>query len=210
MKKLKTFVLLTLLGGLAVVLPIAILGLLFNWLFGLTRELIAPLTNAVVVRTDYSELLAGLVVVGVIIGACFVIGLLVKTGVGAWLHSKVDRVLVKLAPGYKTIREVVKQLLDDDQPSLLSGEVALAKIYGPDSPVTVTAIVTAKHANGYFTLFVPTAPVPTSGITYHLPPECVELKPEIGVEEAMRTVISCGAGSQIMLPGAGAGSIVQS
>lgn len=198
MAQIKKFLLLTLLGGIAVVLPGAILAMLFGWLFNLTRDLISPLTALISARTAYNEWVAGMLVVILIIGSCFLIGLLVRTGLGAWLHSRLDRVLGKLAPGYRIIRELVDQFFGDQQASLFSGEVALARIYGADVPVTVTAIVTAKHENGYFTLFVPTAPVPTSGITYHLPPECVELKPEISVEAAMRTVISCGAGSQLL------------
>ena len=198
MAQIKKFLLLTLLGGIAVVLPGAILAMLFGWLFNLTRDLISPLTALISARTAYNEWVAGMLVVILIIGSCFLIGLLVRTGLGAWLHSRLDRVLGKLAPGYRIIRELVDQFFGDQQASLFSGEVALARIYGADVPVTVTAIVTAKHENGYFTLFVPTAPVPTSGITYHLPPECVELKPEISVEAAMRTVISFGAGSQLL------------
>jgi uncharacterized membrane protein len=199
MKQFKKFIFLTLLGGIAVVLPSAILAMLFSWLFNLTRELISPLTALISAKTAYNEWVAGLIVVVLIIGSCFLIGLLVKTGLGAWLHNKLDRVLGKLAPGYRVIRELVDQFLGDQQTSLFSGEVALANIYGASVPVTVTAIVTAKHANGFFTVFVPTAPVPTSGITYHLPPDCVELRPDISVEAAMRTVIACGAGSQLLL-----------
>ncbi|MFT6915856.1 MAG: putative membrane protein [Motiliproteus sp.] len=199
MKRIKSFLLLTLLGGVVVVLPAAILAMLLGWLFSLIRSLISPLTALVSAHTAYSEWLAGVVVIMLIIGNCFVIGLLVKTGLGALVRTKLDRVLGKLAPGYRVIRELVDQFFGDQQASLFSGEVALARIYGADIPVTVTAIVTARHDNGYYTLFVPTAPVPTSGITYHLPPECVELKSDISVEAAMRTVISCGAGSQLLL-----------
>lgn len=199
MKRIKSFLLLTLLGGVVVVLPAAILAMLLGWLFTLIRGLISPLTALISAHTAYNEWLAGGVVVMLILSSCFLIGLLVKTGLGAWVHNRLDRVLGKLAPGYRVIRELVDQFFGDQQTSLFSGEVALARIYGADIPVTVTAIVTARHDNGYYTLFVPTAPVPTSGITYHLPPECVELKPDISVEAAMRTVISCGAGSQLLL-----------
>jgi uncharacterized membrane protein len=64
--------------------------------------------------------------------------------------------------------------------------------------VSVTGIVTARHANGDYTVYVPTAPIPTSGFVYHLAADCVELLPHISVETAMRTVISCGSGSQII------------
>ena len=66
------------------------------------------------------------------------------------------------------------------------------------SELLVTAIVTAKHQRG-FTVFVPTAPVPTSGIVYHVPAESVQLMPDVSVEQAMKTVIACGAGSQSLL-----------
>ncbi|WP_240554901.1 hypothetical protein [Oceanicoccus sagamiensis] len=58
-----------------------------------------------------------------------------------------------------------------------------------------TVIVTSTHDNGWYTVFVPTGPNPTSGMIYHLPPEQVELLPNIKVDEALRTIIACGAGS---------------
>lgn len=69
---------------------------------------------------------------------------------------------------------------------------------GRSAGVSVTAIVTAKHVNGDYTVYVPTAPIPTSGFVYHLAAECVDLLPHVGVEEAMRTVIACGSGSQVI------------
>lgn len=197
MKRLRSFLTLTLLGGLTVVLPITILLVIFEWLFQLVTNTIQPMTDWVVERADLREVLADLIVVSIIISTCFMVGLLVKTSVGSWLHQWVDLGLSRLAPGYKTIREIVVQFLGgDSDASLLNGRVAKAKIYGSNNPVCVTAIVTAEHENGDYTVFVPTAPIPTSGMVYHLPAGCVELLPHISVEVAMRTVIACGAGSQ--------------
>ena len=201
MKRLKSFLTLTLLGGLTVVLPIAILVVLFDWLVQLVTNAIQPLTDWVSARADLREIVADVIVVALLLGTCFVVGLLVKTSVGRWLHRGLDRGLTRLAPGYKTIREIVGQFLGGDQnSSLLNGQVAKANIFGRDNPVTVTVIVTAMHDNGDFTVFVPTAPIPTSGIVYHLPADCVELLPHISVEQAMRTIIACGAGSQALTP----------
>ena len=52
---------------------------------------------------------------------------------------------------------------------------------------------------GSYVAEVPTAPIPTSGMTYHLPADCVQILPHVTVEEAMRTIISCGSGSAEML-----------
>lgn len=200
MQRVRSFLTLTILGGLMVVLPIALLAMIFVWLFGVISDLISPLTGLLRQETALNEFVAFLAVLGIILGACFVVGLLIKTRLGGWLHGHLDGWLAKLAPGYRTIREIVSQLLGgSSEDSLLKGQAALAKIFGPDSPTTVTAIVTSRHPDGAFTVFVPTAPIPTSGLTYHLPENCVQLLPHVTVEEAMRTIISCGSGSAEML-----------
>ena len=199
MRQLKSFIWLSILGGFAVVLPVLLFLVIFGWLFSTVASLIAPATALLTDRSDINEWLAILLVMAGFMGLCFVIGLMLRTRLGGWLHDKVDSWLVKLAPGYKTIREVVSQLMGGDETNLLNGEPALAKIYGPDSPVSVTAIVTSRHSNGDFTVFVPTAPIPTSGITYHLPASCVTILEGVSVEQAMRTIISCGSGSAELL-----------
>jgi uncharacterized membrane protein len=73
--------------------------------------------------------------------------------------------------------------------------VAKARLFGADIPTEATCIVTSHHDNGWFTVFIPTGPNPTSGLIYHLPAEQVELLPTIKVDEALRSIIACGAGS---------------
>lgn len=204
MKRLQSFVTLTLLGGFMVVLPIFIFLLLLDWLFGLLRSLISPLSDLLTSWTPIAQYAADLLGIVIVLSVCFVVGLAIKTRVGGVLHDLLDQWLTKLAPGYKTIREVVMQFMGGEgNTSLLKGQVCRAYILGRAAGVSVTGIVTANHANGDYTVYVPTAPIPTSGFVYHLTPECVELLPHIGVETAMRTVIACGSGSQIIseIPG---------
>ncbi|WP_231756979.1 DUF502 domain-containing protein [Microbulbifer elongatus] len=200
MTRIKTFITLTLLGGLAVVLPIAIFILLFQWLFGQISELVAPATEWMQAHTEFKDNFARLIVIAVILGLCFVIGLLVKTSVGRWIHRHLDHWLGKLAPGYNTIKELVLQFIGGGgTEGVLSGPVARARIHGAGNPLSVTAIVTSTHADGHFTVYVPTAPVPTSGFVYHLPPECVEILPHVTVEAAMKSIVACGSGSGQLL-----------
>ncbi|BFM12078.1 hypothetical protein R50072_22310 [Simiduia litorea] len=199
MDRIKSFIWLTLLGGLTVVLPISIFLLVFTWFYDVISALIAPVTAALRPHLGFSPTLVDAVVIGCLLVVFCLIGLLVKTRVGAWLLAQIERLLKRIAPGYKTISDLVGQFLGGGSSnSLLSGQVALAKIYGPESPVTVTVIVTAKHDNGDYSVFMPTAPIPTSGIVYHLPASCVVLLPHVSVEAAMKTVIACGAGSQLL------------
>ncbi len=200
MERFRSFISLALIGGIGVVLPVVLMLMIFNWLFDVIASLVKPLTNLITAQAAVNDFVAMILVLLIIFGGCFMIGLLIMTNVGGWLHKQFDAWLVKLAPGYKTIRELVSQLLGGSgNTSLFKGQPALAKIYGPDSPVQVTAIITSRHSDGYFTVFVPTAPIPTSGVTYHLPGDCVELMRGVSVEQAMRTIIACGAGSAEML-----------
>ncbi|MEW5250304.1 DUF502 domain-containing protein [Microbulbifer sp. 2201CG32-9] len=199
MTRIKTFITLTLLGGLAVVLPIAIFILLFQWLFGQVSELVAPAVHWLESHSRVKDTFARLLVIVLILGGCFAIGLLVKTGTGRWLHRHMDHWLGRLAPGYSTIRELVVQFIGGSGDSVLSGPVARVRILGADNPLSVTAIVTSRHENGDFTVYVPTAPVPTSGFVYHVSADCVEILPQVTVEAAMKSVIACGAGSNLLL-----------
>ncbi|MBU2884705.1 DUF502 domain-containing protein [Gilvimarinus agarilyticus] len=200
MTRLRSFITLTLLGGLTVVLPITIFLLLVQWLVSFIDSAIEPLSAWLAGYVTVSGHVADMLGVGLILAACFTIGLLVKTGIGRWLHRKVDGLLSKLAPGYSTIREMVSQIVGGEgNASLLNGKVCRAYIMGKSSPVCVTGIVTAEHEQGSYTVYVPTAPVPTSGFVYHLPADCIELLPGVTVESAMRTVIACGSGSQIIM-----------
>jgi len=70
--------------------------------------------------------------------------------------------------------------------------VALEQIYSNDT--LMTAFVTDEHSDGSFSVFVPTGPNPTSGLIYYLKGEWVHLI-DVPVEDDMRSIISCGAGS---------------
>jgi len=200
MTRVKTFITLTLLGGLAVVLPIAIFILLFQWLFSNVSELVAPVVAWLEAHTQFKDTLARLMVIALILGSCFLIGLLVKTSVGRWLHRHLDHWLGRLAPGYNTIKDLVLQFIGGGTgEGVLSGPVARVRIHGADNPLSVTAIVTSRHANGDVTVYVPTAPVPTSGFVYHVPADCVEILPGVTVEAAMKSIVACGSGSGNLL-----------
>lgn len=190
------------LAGLAVVLPSLLLLMVMQWLFLFFADLLDPVTQLVSQRAGLHRWLALIAVLALLLAACLTIGLAVRTRVGHWLHDVLEGTLARVVPGYRITRDLVRELLGGHQGArVLSGEVALARIHGQESPVRVTAIVTSRHADGSYTVYVPTAPFPTSGFVYHLPADCVEILAGVSVEAALRTVISCGAGSAEILTG---------
>lgn len=196
----KNFFRTTLLGGIIVILPAIILILAFKWLFGVVGNAIEPLTNLAVewipVPDEYNRLVAVLVVLAVIILGCFFIGLFVRTKLGLMIYSAFENSFLSRAPGYKMIKETVNQLLGKKTSPFSS--VALVQIF--ENETMVTAFITDRHDNGMVTVFVPTGPNPTSGFIYHLDQQYVH-PVAVSVEDAMRSVISCGAGSEKLING---------
>ena len=193
---MKAFIKTSLFGGLVVILPIAILGFFFKWLFKLVTDMIQPLTNLASNIYPLPEFVADIIVIGIIILSCFVVGIIVRTKLGNFLHALFDNALQQLAPGYRMVKEVVVQIFgnSDDSP-FANGVVAKVRLLGPDNPTEVTALVTDRHADGGYTVFMPTGPNPTSGNIFHVQASQVELRPDIKLDSAMRTIIACGAGS---------------
>jgi len=73
--------------------------------------------------------------------------------------------------------------------------VALVRPFGNDT--LITAFIT-DQIDDYYTVFVPSAPAPTGGYIYHIHKDNVTII-DYPVEEAMRTVLSLGAGSKVLL-----------
>ena len=198
MKKLKSYIGLTLLGGMLVILPFTVLVLVVTWVWNSFGRMIEPISVPITNLLNLPPIAADFLVLLSFLVLCLVVGLVVRTTVGRWLHMTFDNWMTRIVPGYRTIREMIKQILGGGDDSL-TGEVVRAHIFGEDCPSMMVGILTSKHDNGLVTVYVPTAPIPTSGLTYHIPESAVEYLDNISVEEAMRTVIACGAGSADML-----------
>lgn len=200
MQRLSNFIKTSIIGGLLIILPVVILFFGLRWAFRTVTEFIQPLANPILEHSNAPEIVVDLLVILLILAGCFAIGNIATTSSGRWLHNRFDKTLTRLAPGYNLVRDIIQQLFGDNPNSpFKQGEVARARLFGADVLTDVTGIVTSRHDNGWYTLFVPTGPNPTSGMIYHLPPEQVELLTGVKVDEALRTIISCGAGSGELL-----------
>jgi len=194
MNKIKLFINTTFLGGIIVILPVIILAAAFGWIFNFITNLIQPLTNILIAKSDFKEIIADGIVILIILLLCFFVGALVRTRFGKFLYTIIEQNLLKIAPGYTLIKETVLQILGSKKSPFSS--VALAQLFENDT--MVTCFVTEEHSDGSFSIFVPTGPNPTSGNIYHLKKEYVH-PIDVPVENAMRSIISCGAGSDVLI-----------
>ena len=190
MDRIKAFIKTSVLGGLAVILPAILLVLIFRWLFNWVTDIIQPLTNLMIAKSQYQEIVADILVIAIILTICFVVGVVVRTKAGQFIQNNLESRILKMAPGYPTIKTIVMQFIGKKQSPFSS--VALVRPF--ENNTLLTAFITDTHQDGRYTVFVPTGPNPTSGFIFHLRSELVH-PVKVSAEEALKSVISCGAGS---------------
>jgi uncharacterized membrane protein len=190
MTRIKLFLKNAIVGGLLVILPVAIFLFILSWFFGLIRRAISPLTIIVMEKSPVQGLVADILVIAILIVICFAVGVIVRTKAGKWMHSILESKIFLKAPGYMLIKETIFQFIGKSKPPFSS--VALVQLF--DNEVLATGFITDEHEDGIITVFIPTGPNPTSGLIYHLPQRLVH-PVKVTIEEAMRSIISCGAGS---------------
>jgi uncharacterized membrane protein len=193
MRRIFIFIRTTLLGGLLVVFPFVLLLFVFQLLFKWVTGLLSPFTSVMIERHDWPALTANVLVLSLVVLTCFFVGFFVKTRLGKFIYETLEQWIFYKTPGYIMIKETLLQFFGKEK--LPFSSVALVRIFETDS--LMTAFVT-DESEGYYTVFVPTGPNPTSGNIYHLKEERVKIVP-VSIEEAMRSIIGCGAGSSKLI-----------
>jgi uncharacterized membrane protein len=194
MEKIKSFLRTTFFGGFLVVLPVIVLVFVLNWLYDFLTDKIGPVTKLIIQTARLNEVIASISAVVVILLIFFIVGLIVQTKFGKYVFEFFEKRILKRVPLYRIIKETIVQLFGGEK--LLFRYVALVKPFGNDT--MVTAFVTDDSSAEYITVFIPSAPAPTGGYIYHIKKEYV-IKVDYPVEQAMRTILSLGAGSKELL-----------
>ena len=103
MSKLKSFFTSTIVGGLLVILPIALFFFTMHWLFGMVQGIIAPLTEVLLKQLQLPQVVADVLVILALTLLCFVVGVIVRTRLGKWVYALVESNLLMKAPGLSLI-----------------------------------------------------------------------------------------------------------
>ena len=111
MSRFKNFIVATLIGGIAVVLPATLLAFLFKWLYKVIIGIIRPLTMLVFAKSNIQVIFADIIVVAIILLACFAVGMVVKTRLGVFIQESLDDYILKFVPGYSIIKETILQFM---------------------------------------------------------------------------------------------------
>ncbi len=191
LKKIRQFLITTLIGGLLVLLPIGLFYLLVKFILDLAATVIRPIANLIKIDGLNNNMLLEGIAFLLIVGFCFFVGLFVRTRSGKQIYLYFEQSILAKLPFYNTIKETVQQLFSSRGKSF--SQVVIADVM----QTKMTGFVTNEHDNGLYTVFVPTAPNPTNGYIFHLRKDQLEFL-DIKAEDAMRTIIGVGTGSEIL------------
>ncbi len=185
----------TMVLGLASILPLVLIAWVLYWLYNLILNQVRPIAEILSANTHIHIIVASLITVAVILLICLLLGLIVRTRIGKFFHEQVEKRILKKIPGYTVTKEVV--LTFSGEQEMPFSAAVLCRPFGGN--VWMTGFVTDRcKKEGMITVFVPTGPNPTSGNIYHMPvSEIKELDNK--VEQGIKTVIGCGAGSSVLV-----------
>lgn len=184
MKRLIELVRTTVVGGLLVILPIAIAVIVFAKTLSFVAGALHPVAELLPGGRITSGFLAALLIVAV----CFVAGIVASTTLGRRAADLLqDRVLAKV-PGYDLIRNLSRRIAGDDVGTAFA--VCLAEV----GEGLVPALVIEEHPDGRYTVFVPAVPTPGVGALYIMDRERVNII-DVPLSQAIEVLTRWGMGS---------------
>ncbi len=179
----------TAVGGFLVILPVAITV----WMFAKTMHGIGAFLGPVASLLPQAELfglpMENLLAAGVIVLACFLVGLAVETRLGKQFGKFLENLILRRIPTWNFVKGMVASLGGTNADQLLRPAV----IAMPGGAETM-AFSVERHGDGTVTVFLPSAPAPTSGTLQRVPAERVR-EVDVPVKEMFECISRWGVGS---------------
>jgi len=124
----------------------------------------------------------------VLFALCFLVGIAVRTAVGARAKRLAEHAVLEKIPGYTTLRGFAAQLTDQNlsasfQPALVKIEEAL-----------VPGFIVEQHSDNRSTVFIPSVPTPMAGAVYIIDNRRVH-RLDIPAVAVMQCISKWGGGS---------------
>lgn len=185
MHRIVAFVQTTILGGVLVIMPLVLTGLLLAKALGAVAALLRPIATHLPAGLPLPEIMALVIVVA----ACFFAGVIVRTRPGRRLKEEIDRRLLERIPGYTLIRGLAGRITGQEEGSTFAS--ALVEL----EDALVPAFIVEEHPDGRYTVFVPSIPTPAAGTVYILEAARVHVV-DVPFTKAVSVISRWGAGSR--------------
>lgn len=195
-KRLRRFFWTTIVGGLVVVLPITLLIVVVRWIIVFIVQAISPIKQLIQLPDELADWVLDLTAFGIVLGAFFLIGLIVQTNLGKQSIALIENQLLAQLPFYTTLRDTVQQFLGNREKMPFS-EVVSVDVFSNNT--RMIGFISEELADGRLTIFVPTGPNPTNGFIFCVSAEQVT-RLDVRPDEAMRVVVGVGTGASNLFP----------
>jgi uncharacterized membrane protein len=193
MKDTVGFIKTTLIGGALVILPLALVAILLQKAISTAHKALQPLAS----QLPGGAVLTDLIAIGLVVLACFLAGLLIRTTLGRRFRDVLERRLYDRVPGYKLLKAVGGGSFSDKEGRGI--QPAFAEIAGGLMP----AFIMERHADGRATVFVPTCPTPAVGALYVLPAGKVH-PVDVPLAKFTNCISAWGLGAKELMPASAA------
>jgi uncharacterized membrane protein len=190
MKRLRDFVVTSLVGGLLILAPIYIAILLLLKAMGSLVGLIRPIATLLPDWVPAEQLLS-LVLVLVV---CFLVGAAVRTRMGRSARERLEHSFFDRIPGYGVFKGLTQRLAGQGEENVW--RPAFAEV----EEALVPAFVIEELPDGRYTVFIPSVPTPFAGGVYVLTPERVHLL-DATFAQAIKPISRWGAGCKDLVAG---------
>ena len=192
MKKIIEFIKTTALGGLVLIVPIAVIGVAIGYLINLLTKVNEAISKFLPYDVFGHPAVVMAAAVFTIILICFAGGLLLRTGLGKRLASGLDNLLTEYIPMFGMIKSLTRKFTGNEALAFTPAEVDL---HGSDA--RMIAFVIEKLPDDRYSVFVPSAPALTVGNVFILPATSVKLLDK-SAKVAIDAVTQWGSGASLL------------
>ncbi len=194
MKSVADFVKTCIVGGFFGILPILLTVFVLAEAVDILDGISAPLAEKLPIEAIGGATAAQIVALVLIVAACFLAGLLLRTRFGRWSTGFVEATLLNRLPGYPLLKTVSQRVGGLEEGALFSA--ALVDLHGSDA--RTFAFIVEEHEDGRYTVLVPNAPTPSVGVLYVLPRARITRLP-VAAGSALNCFMQWGIGSKRLL-----------
>jgi len=183
----------TIVGGIVILVPVVLLGLLLKKVLGYAQRLAQPLANHLPLDTAIGIVVADILIVVALALVCFVAGLIAKSRMATRMVERAESRFLWNVPGYLQVKAVIDSLNPDSE--LASIRAVLCRAgdrwqFGYELE---------RAPDGRVVVFLPGAPNPWAGTVFVVDPD--GLRPlEAPVVQVARCLRRLGRGGAQLLP----------
>lgn len=189
-----SFIKISFLAGIGVLLPVILLFILFEKVISMTQKITDPIAQSLFPQMSYLRVYATeIVTLGLLVMLAVAVGIVASTAVGQkigfWIES---RTLMRFRP-YRSFKEFSSRLIPSTEKNLLQPALLIRA-----DEMHALVFVVEELASGYFVIFVPSTPSTVSGSLYVVPQTDVEIL-DLPAMDFIKTISQWGVGMEKIL-----------